>query len=275
MWVLGVGLLLLLTGAFYVLVCRKEAEASLDIWDIGGTSRTYTTIVGTLAAFSVTSSIFIANLTVARQSVAFESVMALFLTAFLIFISAAMQFATTPNLPNPPNQNYSTIQAHSYLLANTSFYLGLCLSWLGLPLLLAAVGLEYLADVFVWLVLFAILGGAIRISSSGLSILARSEFLRSLSMPFVCFGAAAVYRLVFGDVWNDILPEEHDPAMFAVVCFVIGAVGFSLQSTLVGALRGTTYSANTTKVGRLVLIGYSASVFTGASLLWLSVGAAL
>jgi hypothetical protein len=274
-WVLGVALLLLITCSFYYFLSKREDEASPEIWDIGGTARTYTTIVGTLAAFSVTSSIFIANLTVARQSAAFESVMALFLTAFMIFISAAMQFATTPNLANPPGQNYRAVQSYSYLLANASFYQGLCLSWLGLPLLLSAVGLEYLADVFVGLVLFAILGGAMRISSSGLNILARADYAASLSMPFVCFAAAAFYRLVLGDLLDDLLPGEHGPALFAVVCFVVAAAGFSLQSALVGALRRESLSTRAARLGRVILIAFTPAVFTTSSLLWLAVKASL
>jgi protein-S-isoprenylcysteine O-methyltransferase Ste14 len=172
---------------------RRSQPRPNDIWDIAGTARTYTTIVGTLAGFSVTSSIFIANLSVARRSTNFEGVIALFLIAFLVFISSAMQFGTTPNLTGPGSEGYRTVQEYSYLLANASFYLGLCLSWLGLPLLLAAIGLDYLADVFAWMVLFAILGGAMRVSSSGLNIFTRIQLLSGLSLPFICFGAAAIY----------------------------------------------------------------------------------
>src|SRR5688572_16768145 len=139
MWGVGAALLLLVTCSLCLFVTRRRAEQSAEIWDIGGTARTYTTIVGALAGFSVTSAIFIANLTVARQSATFESVIALFLIAFLIFISSAMQFGTTPNLPAPPSELYATVQSYSYVLASTSYYLGLCLSWLGLPLLLAAI----------------------------------------------------------------------------------------------------------------------------------------
>jgi hypothetical protein len=99
--------------------------------------------------------------------------MALFLIAFLIFIGAAMQFGTTPNLPTAPTEAYRTIQEYSYLLANTSYYLGLSLSWLGLPLLLSTISLHYLAGILVWLVLFAIVGGGMRICSAGLNNFAR------------------------------------------------------------------------------------------------------
>jgi hypothetical protein len=275
MWLLGIAVLLTLTCGLCLLIGWRSGRTRASIWDIAGTTRTYTTIVGTLAGFSVTSSIFVANLSVARQSAAFESVMALFLIAFLVFISSAVQFATTPNLPKPQDEVYLTIQGFSYVLANASFYLGLCLSWLGLPLLLVASGLDYLADIFIWLVLFAILGGAARVSSSGLNAFALVEFRVGLGLLLICFGAAALYRLIATEVLDDLLPAEHAPALFAVLCFAVAAVGFSLQSTVVGALRQDTSAAPTATVGRFLLLPYTAAVFTTTGLLWLAVRAAL
>ena len=187
MWILGIAALLAFTCAVSLLLSPRARTLSPEIWDVGNTARTYTTVVGTLSAFSVTSSIFIANLTAARESTAFESVMALFLTAFLVFIGAAMQFATTPNLTQPPNELYRTIRDYSYLLANVSFYLGLSLSWLGLPLLLSAVGLDHLSDIFIWMVLFAILGGAIRLSGTGLGMFNGVSLRLALGLPALCF----------------------------------------------------------------------------------------
>jgi hypothetical protein len=270
MWLAGTAFLLLVTCGLSVLVGRRLSPTSGDIWDIAGTARTYTTFVGTLAGFSVTSSIFIANLSVARQSANFESVMALFLIAFVVFISSAMQFGTTPNLVTPTGEFYRTVQGYSYLLANASFYVGLCLSWLGLPLLLAAIDLDYLADIFIWLVFFAILGGAMRVSSSGLNVFARTDLLAGLSLPFICFSAAALYRLLAGQL-DELLPAEHGTVLFAVVCFAAAAVGFSLQSAMVASLRQEATAGFTARFGRQVLVAYTGAVFTAVSLLWLAV----
>jgi hypothetical protein len=275
MWLVGIAVLLLVICLLCLLIGWRSDRSPVIIWDIAGTARTYTTIVGTLAGFSVTSSIFVANLSVARESAAFESLMALFLIAFLVFISSAMQFATTPNLPNRQDEVYLTIQALSYVLANSNFYLGLCLSWLGLPLLLVAIGLEYLADIFIWLVLFAILGGAMRVSSSGLNVLALVELRVGLSLLLVCFGAAALYRLVATEYADDLLPAEHGPALFAVLCFAVAAAGFSLQSAVVGALGQESSAARLSRVGRPLLVAYTTAVFTTTGLLWFAVHAAV
>jgi hypothetical protein len=187
--------------------------------------------------------------------------MALFLIAFLVFISSAMQFATTPNLPNPKDEVYLTLQGCSYVLANANFYLGLCLSWLGLPLLLVAIGLEYLADIFIWLVLFAILGGATRVSSSGLSVFALVELRVGLSILLVCFGAAALYRPVASEQVDDLLPTEHAPALIAVRCFAVAAVGFHCnQQWWARCVR--THQPLAAKDGRSLLLAYIAAVFT-------------
>jgi hypothetical protein len=270
MWIAGIVLLLLATTAVSLLLAQRPSGSAPEIWDIPGTARTYTTIVGTLAGFSVTSSVFIANLTAARQSDNFENVIALFLVAFLVFISSAMQFGTTPNL-GLQTADYRAVQGYSYLLANASFYLGLCLSWLGLPLLLAAIGLDYLSDIFIWLVLFAILGGAMRVSSSGLNIFANMDLLPSLCLPLLCFAAALIYWLVASQLLESLLPDKHGPVLFAVICFGIAALGFSIQSAIVGSLRSGESARSMRLAGRRVAVGLAGAVFTVVSLLWLSV----
>jgi hypothetical protein len=221
--------------------------------------------------FSIGGSIFIANLSLARESSTFESLMAMFLVAFLTFISAAMQFLTTPNLADPPGDEYKTIQAYSYLLANVSFYLGLCLSWLGLPLLLVAVGLPYLGDMFLWIVLFAIVGGALRIAGSGLNVFARVDYRLSFALPLICFAGALLYHLCFGEVLAQLLPAEHRAAHFAGVCFVIMAIGFSLQSTLVSALRHEASTSWVSRFARPAMLCLSALALTATGLPWLAV----
>jgi hypothetical protein len=261
-WILGILLLLAGSVSLGVFAGSSKGRPAAEIWDIPGTARTYTTIVGTLAGFSVTSSIFIANLSVARQSTNFEGVMALFLVAFVVFASSAIQFGTTPNLPAGPSSLYRTIQGYSYLLANTSFYLALCLSWLGLPLLLSAIGLDYLSDTFIWLVLFAILGGAMRVSSSGLNVFAGMELILAVVLPLACFIFACLYWLAGSELWDQLLPERHVPTHFAVICFGVAGLGFSLQSALVGALRGGEWTGLATAAGRLLVVGFSGAVIS-------------
>jgi hypothetical protein len=229
MWVVGIAVLLLLVGTLSLLVNTGRDKPPADIWDVVGTARTYTSIVGTLAGFSVTSSIFIAGLAAPQRSAAFEGLMALFLIAFLIFIGAAMEFGTTPNLPTPPSDEYRTIQGYSYLLANTSYYVGLSLSWLGLPLLLSAIGLQYLAGIVIWLVLLAIVGGGMRICSAGLNNFARADLRRSLALPVICFAVAAVYALVLGRQSRDLLPNEHG-RLFLPQCALSSLRAASLYS---------------------------------------------
>ena len=275
MWAVGTVLLLLVSCGLCLLIAGRRDEAPADIWDVAGTARTYTTIVGTLAGFSVTSAIFIANLTTARESDAFEGVMALFLIAFLVFISAGMQFGTTPNLPDRPAGAYQTIQGYSYLLANASYYLGLALSWLGLPLLLSAVGLRFLADIVLWLVLFAILGGAMRICGAGLSVFTGVQLPVGLAVPAISFVGACFYRLVLARQFPDLLPAEHGATLFAVLCFVLGSVGFVLQSTMVASLQNESSAARVVRVGGPVLLAFISGMVTSSSLLWLAVAAAI
>jgi hypothetical protein len=97
----------------------------------------------------------------------------------------------------------------------------------------------------------------------------------SLVMPLLCFGAAAFYRLGLGEVLDDLLPGSHGPALFAVLCFVVAAAGFSLQSVITGTLRRAVWAGAASSFGRLVLVAYTAAVFTSTSLLWFAVESAL
>ena len=275
MWALGVTSLLRLAGGMSLAAGWRTREPQSEIWDVAGTARTYTTIVGTLAGFSITSSIFIANLTVARESAAFESVMALFLVAFLLFISAAMQFGTTPNLSSHPHDAYRTVQGYSYVLANQSYYMGLSLSWVGLPLLLSVVGLDYLANVFIWLVLFALLGGAVRMCAAGLNTFVGVDLRVCLGLPVLCFALASAYRLGLATMLDSLLPAEHEIVLFAVTCFVLGATGFTLQSFGASSVRHEELGAAVARVGPRVLLPYTAGVVTASSLLWLATASAL
>jgi hypothetical protein len=275
MWLVGIVVLLLVACGLSLLLGRLRDEARTEIWDIVGTARTYTSIVGTLAGFSVTSTIFIASLSAPQRSAAFESLMALFLIAFLIFIGAAMQFGTTPNLISVPSDEYRTIQGYSYLLANSSYYLGLSLSWLGLPLLLYAMGLDYLGGIVIWLVLFAIVGGGMRICGAGLYNFVGINLPASLTLPLVGFALAALYSLALGRGIPDLLPLEHGPTLFATLCFAIAAVGLAIQSIVVGSLRREASAAAIARVADRIVLSYVAAVVTTSSLLWLAVASAV
>jgi hypothetical protein len=72
------------------------------VWDIASLGGTYTSIVGTLGNFSVTSAVFVAGLDGSRDSPAFASVIGMLLIAFPILIFSALLYASGPTLPSKP-----------------------------------------------------------------------------------------------------------------------------------------------------------------------------
>jgi hypothetical protein len=176
MWALGILLAVLVAVAIsYRLSQLKPSSQIAAMWDLPRSVSTYTSISGTLAGFSVTSAVFLANLRVSRDVEEFEGVMAMFLFAFIAFIGAAVQFSSTPNAAmNDLHQ--LAVQRYSYVFANLGFYQGLAQSWLGLRLLLVGIGFHDLADIFIGVLLFVTIAESFRIARMNLHLTTQSPF---------------------------------------------------------------------------------------------------
>src|SRR5690242_6276407 len=113
MWPFGVLLTVLVAvGISYRLSLLPASPDMATMWDLARSAGTYTTTSGTLAGFSVTSAVFLANMRVDRD--AQEGVMAMFLFAFIAFIGAALQFSSTPNAP-ADDEGQHRVQRYSYV----------------------------------------------------------------------------------------------------------------------------------------------------------------
>jgi hypothetical protein len=273
MWILGVSLTVAVSVviAFALMRFKEEREITL-MWDIPRTAGTYTTIVGTLAGFSVTSAIFVANLSVVRDSPEFEGVMGMFLLAFIAFMGTAMQFGATPNLANN-DESYVLVQRYAYMFANLGYYHGIALSWLALRLLLLAIGLDYLANIFTVVLFVTVLAGAFRVVQFNLHLTTQSS-IACLAMPLLAFGCAGIYRAGIVSLAGDLWPEDNAPLMLALVCFASATAGFFLQSLLLaGSARGFTATFLQRSV-QILLMLYSQGAATTIALLWMAVATA-
>lgn len=162
-WVIGVSFLLTAIAIVTLAVGWRPKELTPPIWDLPRVATTFTGVAGSLAGFSVASAFFLANLTAVRGSESFGLVIAMFLIAFVILISAAMLFAAVPNLALPPESpDYPRLQAAGFVFGSVDFHLGLSLAWLALRPFLLALGLRSVADLFVWVMLVAVIGGGVR-----------------------------------------------------------------------------------------------------------------
>src|SRR3712207_7117868 len=98
MWLVGV-LFLIAVAAAVVARLGRSGRPGVTVlpWDIPGLAGPYTGVVGTLAGFSVASAIFIANLSLARESPTFAAIIGMPLVSFLTLVTSAMVYSSTPN----------------------------------------------------------------------------------------------------------------------------------------------------------------------------------
>lgn len=274
MFILGSILFAAVTAGVGAWLGTRRTPRRIDHpWDIPRVAQTFTTIVGTLAGFSVASAIFVANLTVARESPEFASLIGMFLLAFILFVATAQEFGTTPNLPNEDDA-HTTAMRFGYLLAMTGYFLALTLSWNALRLLLLAIGLHDVAEIFRWILLFVVVTGAARLSIQHVYLMTRVARSSTLLVPISGFLAAGLYRLVIVPAVDWLRPPANEPLIVGVLCFAVGACGFLLQSGLLASRSSARATGLVVRSGEPVVVGFVATVTFVAGLLWAAVALA-
>jgi hypothetical protein len=271
MWAIGIGLLLAATAAAIAYLNRGRTRPLLGgQWDLATLSTSYSGIIAPIAAFTVASAVFLANLTRATESHAFEQVIALFLIAFIVLIGTALMFATFRGVlaTGESSEDFIVSRRVMYVLANLGFYLGLNLGWLGLQPLLKALELDDLGPVFSWVLFFSILSGSMRQGAWCHSLLGASN-LASYAMTAVALVAALVYRLVLVPLFGGLWPG-NPTLTFAIVVFAFGAVIFSVETTMIRLNGSQEAERRLARLGSLLVPPYAACAATCLLLLWLA-----
>jgi hypothetical protein len=271
-WVAAVLVLLTIAVAIvqFLSLQRREGPA-LPLWDIPRVAGTYTTIVGTLSGFTVASAVFIGNQAEGQEF--YEDAMGMFIVAFLLLISSTMQFASTPNLATDPRPAYIGDQHLSYVLANSSFYLGVAISWLGLRMLLLAVNFTFFADILTWLLLFSIVAGAVRLSMH----LYRHTTLSAkacFACPFLALGLGLLLRFGLAELWSDLWPADNIPLSFATMAFFVGGTAYLSQTALLSIHGEPRWEELAASIGPRWLLTYAVAAMLMVVLLWIAVAEA-
>jgi hypothetical protein len=271
MWVIGVSWLLLGSAAISVLLAlRSRPNPALPLWDVSRVAGSYTTIAGSLSGFTVASAVFIANAT--RGSFEFEGAVGMFILAFLVLIASTMLFATTPNLAGDVTQQYLTDQHLSYMMANTTFYVGIAISWLGLRLLLLAIEFNDFAETLTWVLLSAVLLGSMRLSMH----LYRHTTINALACFAVvplAMAMALLYRAL-GDTFDALWPDRDQPLAFATVAFFVAGTAYAYQTLLLTLHGHARWEAMIARVGQRWTIAHAQASVTIIFLVWLAVAEA-
>jgi hypothetical protein len=272
MWLVGV--LLLMAGAAAVAArigWTARPDPGPPPWDIPGLSGPNTGVVGTLAGFSVASAIFIANLSLARESPAFAAVIGMPLVSFLILVTAAMVYSSTPNtqLSGDDDPN-AAAQRLSHLLGNTGYFLGLSVGWFALPPLLEALRLPGLAGAFVGLLLAVVVIGGARLGILAYRLTAAPAH-GCVVVPALGTALPTLYRVVAAVAAPWLWPTTDAALKLSFVAFGVAAVGFVLQTLLLLVHGNDPLRKRVQLVGHRAALAYETVVVTTIALIWFAV----
>jgi hypothetical protein len=232
MWLIGIlGAFTFAAVAILLLGRGQSAAPRRPEWDVALVAQRYIFIVGSLSGFSVASATFLAGFTEHTGSPALLTVIGMFLTAFVAFVGTAMIFAIVPANPlgEKPGEGSVEWQHTVYIFGNCGFYIGIALSWFALRPFLLAINLDFLADIYTWIVLFAALVGAAR-HGLHLYLLTAHTALACISLPIVGFGVALLYRFVLVPYFPALWPQENASLLLSVMLFALMALMFTADT---------------------------------------------
>lgn len=273
MWLFGMlGAFMFAAVAILLLGCGQRVRLRRPGWDVALVSQRYIFIVGSLSGFSVASATFLAGFIERTGSPSLLTVIGMFLTAFITFVGTAMIFAIVPANPTgeKPGEGSAEWQHTVYIFGNCGYYIGIALSWFALRPFLLAINLDFLADIYTWIVLFAVLVGAARLGLHFYLLTAHTA-LACISLPIVGFGVALVYRFVLVPFFPVLWPQENESLLLSVMLFALMALMFTAD-TFVLALEPKHRLAKwliNPKSG--ALLAYVQVIIVAVALLWTSI----
>lgn len=273
MWLIGMLALFVVSALAILLLGRgRRTPPARPPWDIALVAQRYIYIVGSLSGFSVASATFLAGFIERTGSPSLLTVIGMFLTAFLTFVGTAMIFAIVPANPagEKPGKGAVEWQHTVYIFGNCGYYIGLALSWFALRPFLLAIKLDFLADIYTWVLLFAGFAGATR-HGLHLYVLTAHKALACVSLPIVGFGAAALYRFVLVPHFPALWPQENAPLLLSVILFALMGLIFTADTLVLafGPKHALSRWLIQPKSGALLV--YVQVVNVAVGLLWTSI----
>lgn len=226
MWLIGTIVVLAVGAAATIAVgWRPRARPSPPLWDIpklgGGTAGN----AGAFAGFSLTAAIFVAGVGGAQSAPAFVTVFGMLLIGFLILVVATW---INSSIPDHAKVETAITPALLYVLGNIATNLGVAVTWLALPPLLAVVGLPSLVGVFLaWLLIMVLVAGAwaallvYRLTAAG----ARACLL----IPGLSLALPVLYRLAVVPRWPALWPAREAALQCAFVALGAATVLYALH----------------------------------------------
>jgi hypothetical protein len=279
MWLVGTVAVVVIACLITFFIARHwPLEEKRPIWDLARAAGTYTSIVGTLAGFSVASSFFLANLSRSTRAPELETVIGMLVIAFLVLVGTAMTYGAMPTYSGGHtapegslvDDKFVTVQKLIFLLGHTSYYIGIALAWLALRPLTVALGLQTFASILTWLLLFFVIAGAGRLGMHFYSLIGGNRLATTL-MPCIGIVLTSLYRLVAVPIVPALWPAFAPVLSYAVVAFALSFVGFTSSSLLIYVLASPGETPHLRRRGHQFILFFIQAVCCSIALLWYSV----
>jgi hypothetical protein len=266
-------LLVVLSGTLVALGWKKNDPVPEILWEPRAFAASYTSVIGPLAAFSVASAIFMAGVSVNRQTPAFQTMIGMLLIAYIVFTGTAMMFASTPGRPSPSkgdDENFERLQRFSIAIAMLGYGVGVSIAWLTLRPLLVAIELAELANTFVWVLLVTTIAACARWVLFLYRLFETRRFVASL-MPVLGLGFASAYYLILRHAFPQLWPSSNAPLTIAMILFGIVLLGFATHSMMLSSYGSDEFNAVLAKHGHRITLAYYSAATGALFLLWFAV----
>jgi hypothetical protein len=270
-WVVGM-LVVLALGAGLTVVIGWKPRSLRDspLWDAPGLGGMFTGIAGTIAGFSIASATFIASTSQGRDSPAFAAVVGMLLISFLILMSTAMMYSSTPTFSGAGDDSGMVMQSLTNVLANAGYFIGVALGWLALRPLLVLIELPSVADAFTWLLLVTALAGSARLA--GLTFrLTVAPGQACLLIPIIGFGLPAIYWFVSARVGSLHWPTTDSALYLALIAFAIAVVALAMQTGILLVHGNVVWQQRLTEHGHRLALAVGQATVSAIALVWFAV----
>ena len=268
MWLLATIVLLAIGTAVTVAFgWVPRATPVPPVWDIPKLGGGNAGNAGTLAGFSLTSAIFTASVVGAQSAPAFVTVFGMMLVGFLILVVATW---ISSSIPDGSEVEKAITPTLLFILGNMGANLGVAVTWLALPPLLAVVGLPSLVGVFIsWLLVVALAAGGWAALIAYRLTTARAR--ACLTIPILGLALPALYRLAVVRRWPALWPAGDAALHFAFVGLGAATVMYALHMGLLLAHGSEKAQQRLRLDGHRLALGSSQAYAIVVGLLWFAV----
>lgn len=231
-------------------------------------SKLHVGIVGSLAGFAFTGVVLVVTLAQdrARSQVALDTVIVMFLVAYLYWVGSAFLISY---LPDARTSGGDFVQRVHFSLASTIEYRTVFLSWFALLPLLQANALGRLVPILYFLLPLSLLLGSLLLAmaSDGLGLLRVKETYFSAAV-------STGLTLAYGALVAWVLPGARSPLStqyLVLVIFCVNGTGFALAALTPLSSRYDGVRRFYERRGRQIIIADMQLTMTSLAFLWLAV----